>query len=394
MVLGLRLTAYTSSAVLTKNYNFMITISEVKTKKDIKEFIEFPLELYKGCPYFVPLLYSDEKKLLVSGGSSDIADSVFFLARKDGKVVGRIHGILQKQFNEIHNTKRIRFTRFDAIDDIEVSRALFDAVESWGRSLGMTEICGPLGFNDMEREGLLIEGFEENSTFEEQYSYDYYPKLIENLGYEKEVDWLEFELRAPEKKNEMLERVAKRALELNGLHIVDRNVSKKYYLNKYRDGFFDCLNECYSKLYGTVPIPREQQAELINQFASVINIDYFIIICDKNEKVVAFGLCFPSIGDALKKSGGKLTLPTIFRFLKAVKHPKVIDLGLVAVLPEYQNAGINAAIVNGLVDMLTTGGIEKVETNLNLETNTQVMAQWKYVSPRQHKRRRSYIKAL
>ena len=372
----------------------MITISEVKTKKDIKDFIEFPLKLYKNCPYFVPPLYSDEKKLLLSGGNSSEASSIFFLAKKDGKVVGRIHGILQKQFNEIHNAKRIRFTRFDAIDDGEVSTALFDAVENWGRGLGMTEICGPLGFNDLEREGLLIEGFEENSTFEEQYNYEYYSKLIENLGYEKEVDWLEFELKAPKKKNEMLERVANRALELHGLHIADRSLSKKKYFNKYQDGFFDCLNECYSKLYGTVPIPREQQDLLLNQFSSAINIDYTIFICDKNERVVAFGLCFPSIGDALKKSGGRLTLPAIIRFLKAVKKPTAIDLGLVAVLPEYQNSGVNAAIVNGLVDMLSSGEIEKVETNLNLETNTQVMAQWKYLSSRQHKRRRSYIKSL
>lgn len=372
----------------------MITIREVKTQRDIKNFIEFPLKLYKGCQYFVPPLYSDEKKLLLSGGSSDIAESIFLLAERDGKIVGRIHGILQKQYNELHNTKRIRFTRFDAIDDPMVARALFDAVEAWGRRLGMTEICGPLGFNDLEREGLLIDGFLENSTFEEQYNYDYYPKLIEALGYTKEVDWLEFELKAPEKKNEMLERVALRALELNKLHIANRNVSKKAYINKYKDGFFDCLNECYSKLYGTVPIPKEQQDELINQFAAVINIDYFIVICDENERVVAFGLCFPSIANALKKSGGKLTLSALIKLLKAIKKPKVIDLGLVAVLPEYQNAGINAAIINGLVDMLMSGKIERVETNLNLETNTQVMAQWKYVSPRQHKRRRSYLKSL
>lgn len=372
----------------------MLTIQEVKTKKDIKEFIEFPLKLYRECPYFVPPLYSDEKKLLLSGGSSSEAESIFLLARRDGKVVGRIHGILQKQYNQLHNTKRIRFTRFDAINDKEVSKALFDAVEAWGRSLGMTEICGPLGFNDLEREGLLIEGFFEDSTFEEQYSYEYYPHLIESLGYKKEIDWLEFELKAPEKKNEMLERVAKRSLELNKLHIADSNMSKKAYLNKYKDGFFDCLNECYSKLYGTVPIPKEQQKILFDQFISVINTDYFIVICDEREKVVAFGLCFPSIGNALKKSGGRLTLPAIIKFLKAVKHPKVIDLGLVAVLPEYQNAGVNAAIVNGLVDMLSSGKIERIETNLNLETNTQVMAQWKYVSPRQHKRRRSYLKSL
>lgn len=372
----------------------MLTVQEVKTKKDIKDFIEFPLKLYRKCPYFVPPLYADEKKLLLSGGNSKNAESIFLLAKCDGLVVGRIQGILQKQFNELHNTKRIRFTRFDAIDDPEVAKILFDAVEKWGRGLGMTEICGPLGFNDLEREGLLIEGFNEDSTFEEQYNYDYYPKLIENLGYEKEIDWLEFELNAPEKKNEMLERVVHRALELNKLHIADNNMSKKAFLNKYKDGFFDCLNECYSKLYGTVPIPREQQTELINQFASVINTKYFVVVCDESERVVAFGLCFPSIGGALKKSGGRLTLPAIIKFLKAVKHPKVIDLGLTAVLPEYQNAGINSVVVNRIIEMLTVDGIEKIETNLNLETNTQVMAQWKYVTPRQHKRRRSYLKSL
>ena len=155
----------------------MVTVREVKTKKDIKAFIEFPLKLYKKCDHFVPLIYSDEKKLLTSGGNTEIADSVFFLAERDGKTVGRIHGIYHKQYNKLNNAKRVRFTRFDSIDDLEVSRALFSAVENWARGLGMTEVCGPLGFSDMDREGLLIEGFEENNTFEEQYNYDYYPKL-------------------------------------------------------------------------------------------------------------------------------------------------------------------------------------------------------------------------
>ena len=372
----------------------MIIVTEVKSKKDIKEFIEFPLRLYKNCPYFVPPIYSDEKKMFSSDYKADIADSVFFLAKKDGKTVGRIQGILHRQYNALKKEKRVRFTRFDSIDDIEVSRALFSALENWALGKGMTDICGPLGYSDLDREGLLIEGFEENSTFEEQYNYDYYPRLVEDAGYAKEIDWLEFELRAPEKRNEMLSRVANRTLEINKLHVADINMSKKAYIEKYGDSFFDCLDECYSKLYGTVPISADQRKELIDQFLLIINPKLAVFICDDNDKVVAFGLCFPGIGDALKKSGGRLTPMALIKLMSLAKNPKVMDLGLVAVRPEYQNTGLNAVLVDGIVEMLCSGEVEKCETNLNLETNTAVMAQWKYCSSRQHKRRRSYIKNI
>ena len=372
----------------------MITVKRVETKRDIKEFVEFPLRLYRDCEYFTPPLYSDEIKLLKSGGKTDTAESVFFLAIRDGETVGRIQGILQKQYNEIHTSRRIRFTRLDVIDDPEVTEALFSALEAWGAELGMNEICGPLGFTDMDREGLLIEGFSENSTFEEQYNYEYYQHHLAALGFEKEVDWLEFELRAPEKKNPMLEKVAKRALEMNKLHIADTNMSKRAYIAKYADSFFDCLDECYSKLYGTVPISPEGRRELIDQFMLIINVKFAVFICDENDRVVAFGLCFPSIGDAVKKSGGRLTPPTLIKLLRAAKSTKRVDLGLVAVRPEYQNSGINAVLINGICDMLISGEIESCETNLNLETNTAVMAQWKHFTSRQHKRRRCYIKKI
>ena len=372
----------------------MIEIVKVQTKKDVKEFIEFPLSLYKGCKQFAPPLYSDEKKLILSGGNKKIAESVFFLAKREGRTVGRIQGILQKQYNELHNEKRVRFTRFDSVNDVEVARSLFLAVEEWALSFGMDSVCGPLGYSDLDREGLLIEGFEEDSTFEEQYNYEYYGKLIESLGYEKDVDWLEFELKAPEKKNEMLERVAKRALELNKLHIASTDISKKAYIEKYSDSFFDCLDECYSKLYGTVPISNEERKAIIDQFILILNINYAVFICDENDRVVAFGLCFPGIADALKKSGGRLTPAAIIKLLKLAKKPKVLDLGLVAVRPEYQNSGINAVLINGIVDMLLSGKVEKCETNLNLETNTPVIAQWKYFSSRRHKKRRCYIKKI
>ena len=272
---------------------------------------------------------------------------------------------------------------------------LLNTVEKWGKERGMQEICGPLGANDLEREGLLVEGFDENSTFEEQYNFEYYKTLIEASGYEKDVDWLEYELRKPEKRNEMLSRVAKRAMELSELHVASaENISKKKYIEKYRDGFFECLDVCYRDLYGTVPITKQAQDELIKQFMLIVNKEYAVFICDENEKVVGFGLCFPAIGDAIKKSRGRLTPAALIRILKAVKNAKTLDLGLVAIRPEYQNAGINAVILDSMLGMLEEGKIEKCETNLNLETNTAVRSQWKYFNARQHKRRRSYKKKL
>ena len=183
-------------------------------------------------------------------------------------------------------------------------------------------------------------------------------------------------------------------MELHGLHIASTKLNKRAYIEKYRDGFFECLDVCYRHLYGTVPISGEKQDELIEQFMMIVNKEYAVFICDKDERVVGFGLCFPAIGDAVKKSGGRLTPATIFRILKAVKNPETIDLGLVAIRPEYQNAGINAVILNGMLDILEEGKVKRCETNLNLESNTAVQAQWKYFNSRQHKRRRSYKKIL
>ena len=350
--------------------------------------------MYKDCPWFVPPLYGDEMKLLKSGGNSEIAESVFYLAEKDGKIVGRIQGIIQKQYNEIHKTAQVRFTRFDSIDDPEVAKALFDAVEKWGADKGMHACCGPLGYSDLDREGLLIEGFEENSTFEEQYNYAYYGSLLEQCGYQKDVDWLEYSLTKPEKRNEMLSRVAERTLQMNKLHVASTNMPKRKYIEKYRDGFFNCLDVCYRELYGTVPISRKAQDELVDQFMMILNKEYLVFICDEQENVVAFGLCFPGMGDAVKKSGGRLTPAALLKLLKSVKNPEVIDLGLVAVRPEYQKTGVNAVILNSLLDMLEKGSVKSCETNLNLEDNKAVQAQWKHFTARQHKRRRAYIKTI
>ena len=372
----------------------MVEIKMVQTNGDIKQFIDFPLKLYKNCKYFVPPLYADEKKLLKSGGNGEDYKSVFYLAKRDGKIVGRIQGIIQYGYNLKKGVKQARFSRFDCIEDQEVANALFYAVEQWAKKENMTEICGPLGFNDLDREGLLVEGFEEYSTFEEQYNYEYYGKLIENIGFKKDVDWVEYELKLPDEKNQVLERVAKRALEMNSLHIADNSVSKREYIKKYRDGFFETLDVCYSDLYGTVKISKQAQDELISQFMMIVNKKYLIFLCDKNENVVGFGLCFPAIGQAVTKSGGKLTPLTLLRILKAVKNPKTLDLGLVAIRPEYQKKGVNAVMLNGIMKMLEEGKVVRCETNLNLESNEAVQSQWKRFKSRQHKRRRAYIKPI
>lgn len=373
----------------------MLSVREVASARDIKEFIEFPLRIYKNCEYFIPPLYSDEKKLLRSGGNSETAESAFFIAEDGGRTVGRIHAIIQKQHNLKHGCSQMRFSRFDSIDDPDVARALFKAAENWGKARGMTEICGPLGFSDLDREGMLVEGFAEDTTFEEQYNYEYYPALMEKCGFRKDVDWLEYELKMPKERNEMLSRVAQRSLQINKLHVVDSSkMSKRKYIARYRDGFFDCLEECYGRLYGTVPLTREMQDELISQFLLIVNKKYLMFVCDESERVVAFGLCFPGIGQAVRKSGGRLTPLALIKLLNTVRAPKVIDLGLVAVRPEYQKTGVNAVMLEGMLDMLSGGSVKKCETNLNLEDNAAVQAQWKHFDARQHKRRRAYIKTI
>ena len=373
----------------------MITVREVKTKEDRKKFVNLPLKMYKSNPYFVPPLYADEMAVFTEKNVyAESCDSVFFLAEEDGKVVGRIQGIIQKQYNEIHKENRIRFTRFDSENRQEIAAALFKALEDWGRANGMDTVCGPLGYSDLEREGLLIEGFDELSTFEEQYNFDYYASLIEGEGYAKEIDWLESKLYYPDEVNPMIAKVAERTLQLNKLHIASSDMSKKAYINKYKDGVFECIDRCYADLYGTVPFTDGMKKQIIDQFLLVINKKYLIIICDENEKVVSFGLCFPGFGKSLQKSGGRLTPAGLIRMIKAVNNPEILDLGLVAVLPEYQARGVNAVILNCLLNMLKDSSIKYCETNLNLETNTQVLAQWKYFKQVQHKRRRSYIKKL
>ena len=372
----------------------MIEIREVKTKKEQKLFIDFPIKLYKGNPYFVPPLYGDEKSMFKPGFVyNESCDFINYLAYDGDEVVGRIQGIIQKDANRKNNEKRVRFNRFDAVDRQEVADALFGAVESWARDKGMDTVCGPLGFSDLEREGLLIEGFDQISTFEEQYNADYYQKLIENLGYAKEVDWTESKIYAPDEDDGTMKKMSEFIMKRYNLHFGKaKNVND--FIKKYADGFFHLIDVGYEDLYGTVPFTQGMKDQIITLFKLIVDLKHVAVILDENDRAVCMGICFPSVGEAVQKSNGHLTPAALIRLLKAIKHPRVIDFGLIAVDPEYMNRGVSAAISYEVLKMLREPGVEYAETNLNLENNYAIQNQWKRFKEVKHKRRRAFVKKI
>lgn len=372
----------------------MIEIREALTRREQREFLNFPLKLYKDEPCFVPPLWMDEKKIFKKNYVYyDTCEAVYYNAYKDGRMVGRISGILQKAANEKNGERRVRFTRFDSINDTEVAKALFGAVEKWALEKGMDTVCGPLGFSDLEREGLLIEGFDKLSTFEEQYNYEYYGSLIEACGYGKEVDWTESMIFPPEKDDGALKRVADKLMKRYDLHWGPaKNVND--FLNKYADGLFELLDKSYDQLYGTVPFTPGMKKLMIDNFRLIIDLDHVAVILDKDDNVVCLGVCFPSIAEAVRPSRGHLTPAAVFRILRAMKKPEIIDLGLIGVDPAWAMRGVSVAISAELERMLRAPGIKYAETNLNLEDNLMIQNQWKRFVEVKHKRRRAYVKKL
>ncbi len=382
----------TYKSVIAENDIMSIEVLEVKTKKQIREFIEFPLKLYKDNPYFVPPLYSDEKKMFKKNYVyADQAEWVCFNAYKDGKTVGRIQAILQKAANKKWGQNRVRFTRFDAIDEQAVANALFEAVENYAREKGMDEVVGPLGFSDLEREGLLIEGFDWLNTFEEQYNYPYYQGLIENLGYEKEVDWLERRLYKPTSDSAKIKSISERMMKKYNLHYMEKTNTNDF-LKKYGDKFFQIIDTTYDKIYGTVPFTDGMRKIMIDNFRLIIDVRFVHAILDENDNVVCFGICCPAIGEAVQKSGGRLTLGALLKLLKILKKPKALDLALIGVIPEYESKGIATALLAMLMDMIEK--VDYAETNLNLENNLHVQNLWKHFDNVQHKRRRCFVKKI
>ena len=372
----------------------MIKVVEVISKKEQKEFVNFPLKLYKDNKYYVPMLYSDEFNIFKPNYPfNKVCDTICFLAYDENEVVGRIQGIIQNEANKKWNRKQVRFTRFDSIDDIEVSNALFSSVEKWAKEKGIDEFVGPLGYSDLEREGLLVEGFDQEQTFEEQYNYEYYQKLIENYGFEKDVDWLEHMLFSNHENGSHVIEASKRMLEKYNLRTYQAK-SINELMSKYVDGIFNVLEKTYSKLYGTMPLNKEIVDNYVKAFKMIVRPQDVFMIFDNNDQMVGFALMFPSISNAVRKSNGHITLPFLINFLKTKKNPKVFDLGLMGILPEYESKGVVSIMIGLLMNFLNEGNVDHLETNLILENNYHMLNLLKHFDKHQNKRRRCYKKII
>lgn len=374
----------------------MVTIVPVQTARQKRLFVDFQVKLYHGNPNYVPLLRADELSNFnpKKNPSSEHCDYQAFLAYKDGKIVGRIAGIVQKLYNEKVGEKRVRFTRFDSVNDKAVAKALFGAVENWAKEKGMEIVHGPLGFNDLDREGMLIHGFDEISTFEEQYNAEYYADLLADSGYEKEADWLEYQLFTPKEPIERLDKFTEVVLKRYKLKEAPKDLSNKKFIQKYWKDVFEIINEAYAPLHGTVPFSEREKAYILKKFGAVLDRRFIIGILDEHDRVVGFGFAFPSLSKALNKSKGKIFPFNIFRLIRAIENPKILDLALIGVRNEYKNSGLTAALMRFLVETMRKYDMDYAETNLILEDNYAMHNSWKYFDTRQHKRRRCYIKRL
>lgn len=373
-----------------------IILKEVNTRSELKQFIQFQFSLYKNNKYWVPPLIFDELKTLRKDKNPafDFCEAKYWLAYKDDKIVGRIAGIINHKYNEKWNQKSARFGWIDFIDDEQVLQKLIEHVINWAKEKGMNKIHGPLGFTDLDGEGMLIEGFDELSTFGSIYNHPYYKKHIEKLGFEKDADWIEFlvnfdpTVSGPEKVSRIADAVAER----NHLHILKVNKAKE--MLPYAREIFYLINDAYKDLFGFVELTDKQIDMYVKAYFGFIKPDYVPIILDSNNKVAAFGITMPSLSIAVQKSKGKLFPFGFIHILRAMKNNPNVDLYLTAVRPELQNKGVNAMLINETNKVFVRNKIRKVETNRELEDNPKIQAQWRFFENRLHKRRRCYKKSI
>lgn len=375
----------------------MVEVKQIEpTKSNLKDFIQFELDLYKGNQYHVPPLLMDEMGTLnpKENPAFDFCDAAYFMAYRDGKPVGRIAGIINHQVNKSTGEKDARFGFIDFIDDYEVSEALLKAVEEWGRKKGMTKIIGPLSFTDLDKEGMLIEGYNELSTMATIHNYPYYREHIERLGYEKESDWVEFLMEVPDAVPEKHNRIAdiiKRKYDLRVL----KYTSRKKIKDEYGRALFHLINLAYKELYQYSPLTERQISHYIDEYLNLLNLDLVTLVVDKEDQLVAVGISMPSMSRALQKSGGKLFPFGWWHLLKGLKGKNDrVDLLLVGVRPDYQNKGVNALLFQDLIPQYIKYGYKYAESNPELESNAKVQNQWEAFSPRQNRRRRSFKKIL
>ena len=373
----------------------MITVREAKSRRELLEFIEFPNRLYAGVPQYVPSLVMDELSNLSpkKNPAFEYCDMRFFLAEKEGEVVGRIGGIISHKANDLWQEKKLRITRMDFIEDYAVFEALVHTLEDWAKSCGLTELVGPIGFCDLDKEGMLVDGFDRDSMFITYYNHPYYPQFMERYGFEKEADWTEHIITLECPQAERMERISNRILERGGFRVLQ--LHRKSQLKPYIPQIFQLINSEYKDLYGVVPLTPAQIKYYTSQFITLINLRYISLIVDREGNLAAFGIIAPSLADAMKKCQGHLFPSGWYHLLKAIHKPRILDMYLVAIKGEYRKTGLPAVLMTDIYHRAKADGILYAETGPELETNFNIQNMWDFFDTETNiKRRRSWKKHI
>ncbi|MDL2322796.1 hypothetical protein LJC52_02305 [Bacteroidales bacterium OttesenSCG-928-A17] len=373
-----------------------VQIKEVKDKSTLKKFVKFNIQLYKDNPYHVPGLIGDEMMTLDRDRNPafEFCESIYFLAYRDDKIVGRIAGIINPRANEAWNHKYARFSFVDFIDDEEVSKALFDAVEKWALEKGMNGIQGPLGFTDMDHEGLLVEGFDKLGTMATSYSYPYYQKHIENLGFEKEQDWNEFRIKVPQEAPEKIRRISDIITQKTSLRIKKFKKTKEIWPYAYK--IFRLWNDAFRPLYGCSELSDKQIEYYVKMYIPMLRLELIsVVVNEEDDSVVGIAITLPSLSKAMKKAKGSLFPFGWIHLLNALYGKNdTVDLYIMGVAPEYQNKGVNAMLFYDIITTCSKIGYKEAESNPELELNHKMQSQWKDFDAVKHKTRRAYLKQL
>ncbi|MGN0823583.1 MAG: hypothetical protein ACI4MB_00785 [Candidatus Coproplasma sp.] len=359
----------------------MIEVKEISSKRDKKKFFKFIFDLYKGNPHACPNMYADEFAEFDPevNDAFRFAECKMFLAYKDGKLAGRIAGIWHKGVNEKFGYKQLRFTRFDVIDDFEVTKALFAKLYEWAKELGMNEIIGPMSFSDLNEEGMLIDGFDKDSNYIEIYNYPYYIEHMEKLGAYKVVDWNAFRIVSPTSIDPRMQKLAKDVMEKYGYEILDVGYLAKHdkkKLEEYVMQALEVMDEAFEDLYGTSPTNEKQKRRLMKTMLSIL-VPEFATVVTQNDKVVAYGYMIPSMKEVMQKGKGHIIPGGIIPLIKTMSHPEVVDLLHIAIAKAHSNKGLPALILTHCIEGLIKNNVKYLEAGPELEQNRHVQNLWK-----------------
>lgn len=374
-----------------------ISVRPVSGKAEMKQFVRFRIDLYRGSPYAVPPLYMDELTTLdpKKNPAFEFSEAQCFMAFDGDRPVGRICAMVNHRANDVWKTKSGRFGFVDFIDDERVSRALFEAAESWLKQKGMHGIHGPLGFTDLDQEGMLVEGYDQLGTMATIYNHPYYVTHIERLGYVPDAEWVEYKIKVPDAVPERLKRIAEITMKKQKLRIVKYTSAKKFLADGYGQQLFDLVNSSYAHLYGFTPLTQKQIDYYLNLYMPMLNMEFLSLIMNEKNELVCMGVGLPSLSRALQKAQGHLFPLGFLHILLALKRSNpILDFLLVAVRKDYQNKGVNSLIWYDGIDRMKRFGVQYAESNPELVTNTKVQGQWDDFEHVQHKRRRAYRKEL